>query len=181
MHQYWLSRAEARDSSEPLLEIRARRLQHYRALPLEKRPAHVRRDFRHQLADHPGAVIEAYGVAALRNSLAGTPAYHPSKKDRSDIPLKALVRDGLYRISQFQNALYSLGLLFFFIWGMKKSATGAPPGWTAFRLIAGLALWLWLTTNLSYWAGDRLHLLFYPLVLSAAVMFGCFKGRLKSH
>ena len=128
----------------------------------------TKKDLQFQMQYHPFVVLK-YWVINIKNNATGGSIILPSL---SDLQNQKGGNNMLYGLSQIQNILMvilSLILPIYFLLRRRKL--------DYFIIATSFLIWyILLTSGISYFQGDRFHLVFYPLVLMQ-VAFILFKKK----
>lgn len=113
-----------------------------------------------QLKSHPKLIFSNFVNNILGNIVVGNMRIAIAE-DYSKVPYFNHIRYYLYLISKAQNILFSfLGLFLTLLFLIRYRLLSLP-------LLMSIAIicYIIITSGISFWQGDRFHLVFYPLLL----------------
>jgi len=130
----------------------------------------VRLKFKKQFISSPNLFFEAYYNNLISNVLSGT-TFIKNQTTKESILL--VVRDVIYKISVLQNVIYSFTLFLISLYmallvfknRISDMILSAKFLFLFFSISAGL--YIYSSSAIMYWQGDRYHVTAYPFILIA--------------
>jgi hypothetical protein len=172
-YYYLGAKAMVQKTNSDFFEERERRHERLRKLNWREISNEANRDIKYQIVNNPDNLLRAYGGNLYRLSIAGSTSILLNKKATNDFSKKSIMHVFLL-ISRVQNFLYVLFGFLLILSAFIKKAWSFPLGFAL-----GCFAYLFFTSGISFWQGDRFNLVFFPLIIFSFfyVKKLCFQGK----
>ena len=129
-------------------------------MPYKDRYELANKDLEKQLKSHPKLIFKNFRNNILDNIVVGNMRIAIAE-DYSKVPYFNYVKYYMYLISKAQNILFSfLGLFLTLLFLIRYRLLSLP-----LLMSCAIIFYIIMTSGISFWQGDRFHIVFYPLVL----------------
>ncbi len=162
-YYYLGGESKAKEEGHNYMQERNQRLQNFSDLSWGEKSIVSKNDFKNQLSNNKINILKEYILNVIENaenacsSIIGTERVKNIKQDRFHI----FARNFLSLISKIQNIFFTslIPISFLLILYKRKEITIAIT--ISFTCMAYIVL----TSGISFWQGDRFHIVFYPLMM----------------